>query len=264
MEIDWITVIAQIINFLILVYLLKRFLYHPVITAMNRRQERITAQLVEAEEREQQAEQQGRDYRDRKRELEGQRQTFLDQARQQADEERARQIEQARQEIQQMRGEWIGALKREQKEFIDTLRQQAAESVVAIAARALGDLADRDLESAIADQFLRRFAAMNDEQLGALSHAKGPVQVYTSWPPDENGAVEARLEEALRNRIRSGAEIQWARKDELICGVQLEGAGVKLEWSVNEYLNGLGEQMQTALGGVSDSHEPTSQGGSVK
>ena len=35
---DWFTVIAQIINFLILVALLKRFLYGPIIRAMERRE----------------------------------------------------------------------------------------------------------------------------------------------------------------------------------------------------------------------------------
>ena len=49
MEIDWFTVIAQVINFLILVWLLKRFLYKPVLNAIAEREKKIAAQLSDAE-----------------------------------------------------------------------------------------------------------------------------------------------------------------------------------------------------------------------
>jgi F-type H+-transporting ATPase subunit b len=65
MQIDWLTVIAQIVNFLILVWLLKRFLYHPVITAMDRREQRIAERLQLAEQREQAAIESRQDYENR-------------------------------------------------------------------------------------------------------------------------------------------------------------------------------------------------------
>ena len=50
MQIDWLTVAAQIVNFLVLVWLLQRFLYRPITTAMRRREERIETLLAEARE----------------------------------------------------------------------------------------------------------------------------------------------------------------------------------------------------------------------
>ena len=49
MLIDWFTVISQIINFLILIFLLKRFLYRPILKAIDAREERITNELQAAE-----------------------------------------------------------------------------------------------------------------------------------------------------------------------------------------------------------------------
>ncbi len=49
MAIDWITVSAQIVNFLILVWLLKHFLYQPIIRAMDRREQRVSERLNEAQ-----------------------------------------------------------------------------------------------------------------------------------------------------------------------------------------------------------------------
>ena len=46
MLIDWFTVAAQAVNFLILVWLLKRFLYKPVLAAIDEREKRIATQLA--------------------------------------------------------------------------------------------------------------------------------------------------------------------------------------------------------------------------
>ena len=48
MQIDWFTVVAQIVNFLTLVGLLKKFLYGPIIRAMDDRERRIASRLEEA------------------------------------------------------------------------------------------------------------------------------------------------------------------------------------------------------------------------
>ena len=57
MLIDWFTVLAQIINFLVLVYLLKRFLYGRIIRAMDERERKIALRLEEAQGRKEEAEQ---------------------------------------------------------------------------------------------------------------------------------------------------------------------------------------------------------------
>ena len=48
MLIDWFTVGAQALNFIVLVWLMKRFLYRPVLDAIAAREQRIAQQLAEA------------------------------------------------------------------------------------------------------------------------------------------------------------------------------------------------------------------------
>ena len=50
MSIDWITVVAQIANFLVLVWLLKRFLYRPILDGIDAREAEITRRMAEAGE----------------------------------------------------------------------------------------------------------------------------------------------------------------------------------------------------------------------
>ena len=48
MQIDWTTLVLEIINFLVLVWILKRFLYRPVMEAIAARQQRVEGKLAEA------------------------------------------------------------------------------------------------------------------------------------------------------------------------------------------------------------------------
>ena len=47
---DWFTLIAQLVNFLVLVWLLKRYLYKPILDAIDERENLIASQLHAAEE----------------------------------------------------------------------------------------------------------------------------------------------------------------------------------------------------------------------
>ena len=49
MLIDWFTVGAQALNFLILVWLMKRFLYKPILDAIDAREDRVAAELADAD-----------------------------------------------------------------------------------------------------------------------------------------------------------------------------------------------------------------------
>ena len=106
MQIDWFTVIAQIINFLILVALLKRFLYGPIIRAMDDRERRIASRLEEANRREQEAQEEIAAYRARREELEDAREDALARAREEAEKTRHELITSARAEIREMQQQW--------------------------------------------------------------------------------------------------------------------------------------------------------------
>ena len=71
MLINWFTVAAQVVNFLILLYLLKRFLYRPILGAMEERERRIASAMEEATKAEEAARQKARPLKDPDRALSG-------------------------------------------------------------------------------------------------------------------------------------------------------------------------------------------------
>ena len=96
MLIDWFTVGAQAINFLILVWLLKRFLYKPILHAIDAREKRIAAQLADAEAKKAEAEKERDAFEQKNEAFDRQRAALLKKATDEAKAERQRLLDEAR------------------------------------------------------------------------------------------------------------------------------------------------------------------------
>ena len=147
MKVDWFTVAAQVINFLLLIYLLRHFLYRPVTRAMAQREQAIAARLETAAARQVEAEQGAAEYRKMQQELAAQRDELLVTAREQAEAERRRLVEQARQEVASAQRRWEAALEREREAFLRELSHQVGVRFCAALRGALTDLSGADLAS---------------------------------------------------------------------------------------------------------------------
>ncbi len=106
MLIDPFVVIAQIINFLILVALLKHFLYKPITQAMSARSQRIERQLAAAANKEQDAEAEKKLYLQKQQELEAQKEKWLRTAIREVEQEKEKLAQQAETEVNSMRSQW--------------------------------------------------------------------------------------------------------------------------------------------------------------
>src|SRR6478672_8833405 len=80
MEINWFTVIAQVINFLILVWLLKRFLYKPVLDAIDAREKKIVARLEDAKNRKDEAKKDQDGLAEKNKQFDAQKKGLMDKA----------------------------------------------------------------------------------------------------------------------------------------------------------------------------------------
>ncbi len=78
MLIDWFTVGAQALNFIILVWLLKRFLYKPILNAVDAREKRIAAELADADAKKTEARRERDEFQRKNKEFDQQRAATLD------------------------------------------------------------------------------------------------------------------------------------------------------------------------------------------
>src|ERR1700689_2370801 len=96
MLIDWFTIGAQALNFLILVWLLKRFLYKPILNAIDAREKRIAAELADADAKKAEAQKDRDEFQHKSEAFDQQRAALLSKGTDEANAERQHLLDDAR------------------------------------------------------------------------------------------------------------------------------------------------------------------------
>ena len=171
MLIDWFTVGAQALNFLILVWLLKRFLYKPILHAIDEREKRIANELADADAAKAEAMAERDAFQQKNETFEGQRAALLSKAIDEAQTQRQQLLEKARQAAEELSVKRQETMENEARELNQALSHRAQAEVFAITRKTLADLASTSLEEQLVEVFLRRFRAMEDQAKEGFAEA---------------------------------------------------------------------------------------------
>lgn len=249
MHIDWFVFLAQIFNFLLLMYLLKRFLYGRIIKAMDDREAKIAARFAEADELKTKAEEEALLYEKRNQSLNEKKETLLNEATLAAEAKRKELMEKVRVEVDAVKARWQDMLVREQDAFFYDLRQRAAKQLYATARKALSDLADADLEERIVEEFLRRVKDLDEEKSAQLRKAisGGGNRVTIQSAFGISAPRQTQIEEVLKKQITNGFTIRYLQEPDIVSGIEMRVNGHKIAWSLNEYLETLVESLTETL-----------------
>lgn len=235
---------AQLVNFLLLLVLLKRFLFDRVAAAMDARAAAIAAEHARAQALQAQADAAAVAAAAQRAAQVQERNALLQQTRDEAERERQALRQQARDEAAAERRAWQQALRQEQADFIRAFRSRAARQVCDAAGRALADLADRDTDALIAGAFLRRLASPAPELRTALA-AGGPVVMRSAFPfPESLRAECARIWTEL---LGQPADLRYETVPELVAGLEARCAGHTVAWNADRYLDTLVAELEAAF-----------------
>jgi F-type H+-transporting ATPase subunit b len=250
MLIDWFTVAAQAVNFLVLVWLLRRFLYGPITRAMTERQRGIDEQLAAAERLHADAAAEGERLREETTRFAAERDERSRRMREELDDTRREQLALVRADVDELRTRWRGAVVREREGFLLELRQRTGERIVDIARRALRDLADESLEAQVIGRFLARLREVDEEQRNLLvSSAEadgGLLHLRTAF--EVPGELRTQLLAAVDATVGPGLDLRFEVVPTLLCGVELRAGGHALAWTFDEYVETLDAALAEALG----------------
>lgn len=250
MQLDWFTLLAQIVNFLILVYLLKRFLYGRIIAIADERERQIASRFAEAEARAEEAEVEATAYRQQRQEIERERDELMAQVHQEAEERRRELMRSAGEAVEVQKQQWRQAMARERQTFLQALRQRAGRQVYTVARRVLADLADARLEQQVVEVFMERLRRLErDEKAKLLASLQQTgdktirVQSAFDLPADRQRAIQT----LLRDHFDGEVSVHFNTNADLICGIALRVNGHKVTWNVESYLDRLEEEVVAAL-----------------
>lgn len=253
MLIDWFTVGAQLLNFFILVWLMKRFLYQPILTAIDAREKSIADKLAAADAISNQANAAKAEFAQKNQEFAQQRGALMQQATAAADTERQHLLDAARQDAIKLANKHQLALKKQQHALAQSISQQVQQEVFAITTQVLRDLASAELEAQIVAIFIQRLRSMNPSQVQTLKAALGkptePISVRSNYPltAAAKQLITTELASLLNdNALNKSSALQFSTSTQVICGIELDIPGFKVGWSVAEYLTALQSTLASA------------------
>jgi F-type H+-transporting ATPase subunit b len=239
--IDWFTVGAQALNFIILVWLLKRFLYGPILAAIDAREKSIAAAVAGAQATEASARGERDAYRRKQEEFAAEKKALWSHAVEEAKTRGARILDEARLAAEEMAAQRRESLRNEVREANHVLVERAREEVFAVARKALADLASADLEDKMAEVFIGRLGEMDAQAKSLLSESlrrPGPPPLVRSAFPLAPRQQEA-ISEAVRGTFASSALIRFESAPDQVAGIELSVQGRKIAWSISDYLSTL-------------------------
>lgn len=232
MTIDWFTFVAQIINFLVLIWLLQRFLYAPVVRAMAERESQIAQRFADAEAAQAEADECRSEYTKKQEELAQARESMLAKAGCDVDAWRDEQLRQARAEVDEDRRKWLEDLAREKHTLLRELQLDVTQHAVDLGRQVLQQLADQSLQSRLVDQLIDQLRATDVDSLQESDGAAATAVVIES-SHELTADDQARLSQALKE-FNGG--IEFRTNPQLVCGIELQMPGHRLSWNLREAL----------------------------
>ncbi len=238
MSIDWFTVVAQIVNFMVLVALMKHFFYRRLVDAIDTRERYVASQLAEADRKSEEATKDLEKARADFDEIERQRGEMLREAKHEADQEHTEMTQQALVAVKAQETQWREDLDREKAIFFDQVRARAVAEIISITRRALDDLACADLQKCALDSFLSNLPALQGDLHGELV-----VRSAVELAPETRN----RVEEIIRHQTGRDAQIRFECTPQMAWGVELSANGTRIGWNPDNYVRELEQNLRQAF-----------------
>ena len=245
MKIDWFTVIAQIINFLVLMWLLKRFLYRPILASIDERETNIKNKLLDAESQKKEAAKARDEFNHKNEVFDKEKDKLMQKAAMDAITEGDRLKENARNEANELKDRLEKAFTEDQTAKNNSIAKRIKDEVLDITRKTLIDLSSASLEGQTLEVFLRKLNELQDVEkvkfAKALAGGK-PILVHSAFPLSENQQDAIRT--TVKGLLKTENTFEFKTRPELINGIEILTNGYRLSWSITDYLKPFEEDVE--------------------
>ena len=243
MQFNLSTFILEIINFLILIWILQRLFYQPLLAVIAKRKQFIDQSLADAKAIQEQAEEQRSLYENRQKLWEQEKQVALTALHQQIEGERRLQMDRLNSDLEQERQKINVTLQRQQKELQLQAEKQALQNGARFAGLLLKQSASPELEARLFKMLLDNLKTLPEacilclQLLGAKKWV--PIKITSAYPLTAEQRL--KLEQQLGALINSQINFQYYQDAELIAGFRLDIGAWVLNANLQHELIGFAE-----------------------
>jgi len=243
LELNWSTFVLEIINFLVLVWILKRFFYKPVLEVIARRRAGIEKTLADARKLQSDAEALQTQYRQRLADWTQERQRAREQLADEIEAERIQRLATLQSQLEQEQEKARVADARRQADAVHKAEETALMQAAGFASRLLGELAGPELEQRLLKLLLEQLSRLSDERIAALRNSCGraaeTIVVSSAWPlPDSQ---REQLRQALTATMGSSLPLRFEQDSALLAGLRISIGAWVVSANLQDELKSLAE-----------------------
>ena len=162
----------------------------------------------------------------------------MSKATDEAQAERQRLLDEARKAAAALTSKLQETSRSEEHNLHQAIRRRTQQEVFAIARKALADLATTSLEERLGEIFTRRLREMDGQAKArlaeALKTAADPVLVRSAF--ELPAAQRAVIQNALNETFSAEVRVRFETAPDLVGGIELTTNGLKVAWSIADYL----------------------------
>src|SRR5664279_5233856 len=249
MKINWFTVIAQVINFLLLVWLLKRFLYKPILKAVDDREKRIAAQINDANHLKEEAKKEQDDFTKKNADFDQQKKGLMDKAVADVAAQRQKLLDEAKDAASKLGDKLEAASREKQKTEQVEIAQRAQRQILAITRKALTEIASETLEEQSVETFIKKLKESKEEEkkrfIEAFQSNANTILIRSAFdlPAKQQQDIAQTVDAVLGTK----STLQFKTVPGIISGIELSTNGYKLAWSFSEYLDSLEKNISASI-----------------
>ena len=240
MELSWSTFVLEIINFVILVWILKHFFYKPVLDVIAKRRAEIDDSLSSAEALHTDAEKLQKQYEGRLADWDQERQQARTALNRELDAERAKKIEQIKTELEQMREKTRVVEARHQTVAMREMEETALKQAARFASRLLAQACGAETEANLVELVITELSRLPPERITELrnSYGQAPDTALVVSAHRLSDKQREQLEQVLMSVVGPEVKVQFEKNSELLAGVRISVGAWVLGANLRDELEG--------------------------
>lgn len=223
MELNWSTFLLEIFNFLVLVWILKRFLYRPVMSVLDERRKKIEKSLDEATSHHSEAVALEKKYQARLAAWETEKQQARETLQQEIQTERIKKMEQLQIELDSKKEKDAIIGQRNQAETQRQYQQKSHDQGARFVSKLLNEIAGPELESRLFDLLIKSFDGLGDASLFTLRDAckndASNITVTSAYTLSDS--QQQQLEQKLVQLCEQTVVVNYAQDSDLLAGLRI-------------------------------------------
>lgn len=238
MKFDILTYIFEIINFFVLLWILKKLLYNPVISVLQKRKDYISQRLREAEEAQSKVNRLKEEYQQLLKQIEEVRKTKMAEITKEVQQEKERLYQQMKKELDAQRQKFLDTLEMEKKEVLNEIKEETIHYSLVFLSKLLSTFADKNIHNKLIDIAVEGIKSINKQELDNIKEQlkdRNVVIVETAFPISEKEIK--KIKDTIRDLFDVDVSIKTEEKKSLIAGVKIHLASKMIDASLEGQLS---------------------------